>query len=60
MAHKPKETCCDQYGEIRLVVRAEGYCMIRRKDCMPFLVTEAEWQRMMGRPSAKPSLQIVK
>ena len=29
-------------GEVRVMARAEGYAMVRRKGCMPFAVSEKD------------------
>ena len=31
-------------GEVRLVAKAEGYAMVRRKGGMPFVITEKMWE----------------
>ena len=30
-------------GDVRLVVKAEGYAMVRRKGAMPFVITAKMW-----------------
>lgn len=31
---------------IRLMARAEGYCMVRYKGAMPFCIPEKEWENL--------------
>jgi hypothetical protein len=56
MSKKPDERCSDKLGEIRLVARAEGYVMVRRRGCIPFVVSEKEWQKMLGTPVETPKV----
>tara|TARA_R110000744_G_scaffold300691_1_gene409826 strand:+ start:52 stop:216 length:165 start_codon:yes stop_codon:yes gene_type:complete len=32
----------DEAGEVRVMARADGYAMVRRKGCMPFAVSEKD------------------
>lgn len=32
----------DEPGEVRIMALAEGYAMVRRKGCMPFIVSEKD------------------
>jgi hypothetical protein len=34
----------EERREVRVMVRAEGYAMVRRKGCMPYVVPEKELQ----------------
>jgi hypothetical protein len=36
----------DAHGELRLVGRAEGYVMCRRKGCAVNVMSEREWQKL--------------
>lgn len=36
----------DQYGEIRYMTRSGGYVMCRRPRCMPFVLSEKDWNKL--------------
>lgn len=36
----------DRYGELRLMVEAGGYVMVRRKGAMPFVISWREWAEL--------------
>lgn len=36
----------DRHGIIRSMAAAEGYVMVRRPGCMPFVLSGKEWARM--------------
>jgi len=40
----------DERGQIRLMARSGGYCMVRRPRAMPFVLSEKEWQRLSAEP----------
>jgi hypothetical protein len=48
--YKNAERRYDQFGEFRLMARAEGYVMFRRKGCAAHVMTEAEWDRLSKQP----------
>lgn len=33
-------------GELRLMVRNSGYCMVRKPGCVPFVLSEKEWRAL--------------
>lgn len=33
----------DRPGDVRLMAKAEGYCMVRRKGAMPFIIDAKMW-----------------
>lgn len=33
----------DRPGVVRLMAKAEGYAMVRRKGCSPFVIAAYEW-----------------
>ena len=34
----------DMYGPIRLMASAEGYVLVRRHQCFPFVMSEKDWK----------------
>ena len=45
-----------KHGQIRVMAMAEGYAMVRRPRCSPFVMPLAkivEWERLTGDESAK-------
>lgn len=33
-------------GPVKLMARADGYVMVRRAGCMPFVLSEGEWSAL--------------
>lgn len=48
--YKHAERRHDQYGEMRLMSEAEGFVMVRRKGCAPFVITRVEWDNLSKNP----------
>jgi len=46
MGERKSERRFDQWGQFRLMVRAEGYVMVRRPRAIPFVMPEKEWQEL--------------
>lgn len=42
----------DSLGPLRILARAEGYVMVRRPGCVPFVITETSWNAMQLRGRA--------
>lgn len=42
----------DDGGKIRFMTRSDGYVMVRRPGCTPFVKTYAEWEAL---PTAPPT-----
>jgi hypothetical protein len=42
----------DSIGPLRLLAKAEGWCMVRRPGCAPFVMHEKEWTQL-------PSLEAI-
>lgn len=36
----------DHIGQLRLMAGTEGYVMVRRPGCMPFVITAKEWEKL--------------
>lgn len=48
--YKNAERRYDQYGEFRLMARAEGYVMFRRKGRTACVIAEEEWDKLAREP----------
>ena len=42
----PRESREYKGGELRLMVRTNGYCMVRKPGCVPFVLSEKEWRAL--------------
>ena len=49
MPRRKREVRFDPVGEIRLMAQADGYVLVRRPGCMPFVLRAAEWGKMPKR-----------
>lgn len=36
----------DSRGELRLMAQADGYAMVRRPGCMPFVMSFSDWLKL--------------
>lgn len=43
---KKSERRVDHIGPLRLMAEAEGYVMVRRPGCMPFLMSADKWRAL--------------
>lgn len=41
------------YGKIKLMAVADGYCMVRKPGCLPYVMSVKEWQRL---PAFDPAI----
>lgn len=48
--YKNAERRYDRYGEFRLIVRAEGYVMFRRRGRAVRVMSEADWDKLAREP----------
>ena len=48
-----KEVRYDKHGELRLMAEAEGYVMVRRKRCSPFVLSRKEWDAIEFRSGSE-------
>lgn len=37
---------CPERGKLRLMATAEGYVMVRRPGCMPFVMAAKDWEKL--------------
>ncbi len=54
MARRAAEERYDHIGPVRLMAKADGYRMVRRPGCAPYVLTDAEWAGLYMDPP-KPS-----
>lgn len=49
-AKKPGNVRFDKGGPIRCMANAEGYVMVRRPGCAPFVLSCKEWAQLLSTP----------
>ncbi|MBC8642964.1 hypothetical protein IAG25_40100 [Caballeronia sp. EK] len=45
----------DKHGEIRYMTRSGEYVMCRRPRCMPFVLSEKDWNTLPNQPESSAS-----
>ena len=58
---KPKKVSTDRYdnrGKIKKMCEAEGYVMVRRSGCAPFVLPLGAWELLAKTPEAGAGIQL--